>query len=107
MIRGLCKVEDPWLGEGVLIGPGNGDAGPFLMRQVYDDLGGWPAFDNLTADETLQTAWIRGRQFGEVFLEAWHPVSSSGADEALLYSAGPVSSEPSAHIVGRAPPLHA
>ena len=107
MIRGLCKVEDPWLGEGVLVSPGNGDAGPFLMKQVYHELGGWPAYDSLSADETLQQAWIRGRAFGEVFCASWRPLTCSGADEALLFSAGGMADGSPGLTAGAASPLHA
>lgn len=46
-IRGLYRVDDVWLGEGVHVEGDTGDAAPFLKRDIYEILGGYPPFEAL------------------------------------------------------------
>lgn len=62
MIRGLCKVHDPWLGTGVRVDEAAGDASPFLTRELYEMLQGQPAFEALPQQsqyERLQERFAR------------------------------------------------
>ena len=47
MIRGLYRTRDQFLGQCARVDPRAGDAAPFLLREIYDSLGGRPLFDEL------------------------------------------------------------
>ena len=52
MIRGLYHTHDRLLGLCVRVDWSAGDAAPMLRREMYEALGGQPAWDQLPARET-------------------------------------------------------
>lgn len=54
MINGLYRTRDRLLGVCVRVGWSAGDAAPVLKREIYEALGGQPAYDALPSrDEYL------------------------------------------------------
>ena len=51
MITGLYRTHDRLLGACVRVGWSAGDAAPVLKREIYEALGGTPAYDQLPSRE--------------------------------------------------------
>lgn len=51
MITGLYRTHDRLLGPCVRVGWSAGDAAPVLKREIYEALGGAPAYDQLPSRE--------------------------------------------------------